>query len=459
MKLQLLSAVAITALMAVPSLASANDQGWYVRGNVGYGTVTDMDFTGDLIGDVEGEGSGAASLGLGYEFGNNWRIELDGTQLWNDMGAISQASNTASDMRITTGMVNAIYDFNDFGAWKPYVGAGIGIARGSLSAQAHSFPGGNPLAPPVNNPTCPSFNACTFDRDDTATAWQLIAGLGYKINDNLTWDTQYRYLNVGELDYTGLGANLQAPTLTALGGTSGLATTAEGAGGHLLMTGLRYRFGGATPPPPPTMYSCWDGSKVENLATCPVEPPKVTYVSCWDGSQVESGTACPVEPVVSCWDGSSAREVASCPASVTCWDGSLAYSNESCPVQSYEQSLCANEYRQEIIYYNFNKGQSAETQEKIQRILDTGEYCSVGNINVVGHTDSSGAAAYNLGLSKRRASDVRKELIRQGINSAVITSDGMGETQLFIDTGDGVKEQLNRRVEVLIRLNETGVLN
>ena len=459
MKLQLLTAVAVTALMAVPSLASANDQGWYVRGNVGYGSITDMDFTGDLIGDVEGEGNGAASLGLGYEFGNNWRIELDGAQLWNDMGAVSQAANTSSDMRLTTGMVNAIYDFSDFGAWQPYVGAGIGIARGSLSAQVHSFP--NPPIAPLNNPTCPSFNVCDFDRDDTATAWQLIAGLGYDINENLTWDTQYRYLNVGDMDFTGLGSNLQAPTYTALGGTTGLATTADGAGAHMLMTGLRYRFGGSTPPPPVTTYPCWDGSMVENLSTCPVEPPRVTYTTCWDGSQVESGTACPVEPLVSCWDGSTARDVSGCPvqATVTCWDGSVAYDQASCPIQDYKATLCAEEYRQEIIYYNFNKGQSAETQEKIQRIIDTGEYCSVGNINVVGHTDSSGAASYNLGLSKRRASEVRGELVRQGVNSALITSEGMGETQLFIDTGDGVKEQLNRRVEVLIRLNETGVIN
>ncbi|MBL4852685.1 MAG: cell envelope biogenesis protein OmpA, partial [Robiginitomaculum sp.] len=48
MKLQLLAAAASVALLAAPSLASANDQGWYVRGNVGYGVVTDVDFTGDL---------------------------------------------------------------------------------------------------------------------------------------------------------------------------------------------------------------------------------------------------------------------------------------------------------------------------------------------------------------------------------------------------------------------------
>ena len=464
MKLQLLTAVAVTALMAVPSLASANDAGWYVRGNVGYGVMTDMDFAGDIIGDVEGEGNVAGSLGLGYEFGNNWRLELDAAQLWNDLGAISQATNTSADMRITTGMLNAIYDFSDFGAWQPYIGAGIGIARASVSAQVHSQPN-SPLVP-TNSPACPTFNSCVLHDADTATAWQLLAGLGYKINDNLTWDTQYRYLNVGELDYTGQGRNLQLPVLTTLGGPTEIASTVNGAGGHVIMTGLRYRFGAAAPKAAPVMYTCWDNSSVSSLANCPAKPPATVYISCWDGSQVESGSTCPTRPEIQCWDGSVVYDSASCPVqqpTVRCWDGSMVTDQAFCPVQTerevYVQSLCENEYRQEIIYYNFNKGQSAETQEKIQRILDTGQYCAVGNINVVGHTDSSGAASYNLGLSKRRASDVRKELIRQGVSGALITSEGKGETQLFIDTGDGVKESLNRRTEVLIRLNQTGVVS
>jgi len=120
--------------------------------------------------------------------------------------------------------------------------------------------------------------------------------------------------------------------------------------------------------------------------------------------------------------------------------------------------LCANEYRQEIIYYEFNKPQSAETHAKIQNVLDTAANCAVGNINVVGHTDSSGSAAYNLNLSRHRARDVRAELVKQGVAGDIITSEGKGETQLFIDTGDGVKEALNRRTEVLIRLNSTGVV-
>ena len=459
MKLQLLTAVAVTALMAVPSLATANDQGWYVRGNVGYGAMTDMDLTGDIVGDVEAEANGVGSLGVGYAFGNNWRIELDGTQLWNDLGQISQAANTTADMRISSVMMNAIYDFQDFGAWTPYVGAGFGMAKAGLSAQSHGFPRGNDILPLVNNPTCPSSNICAINDSHASVAWQLIAGLGYDITEKLVWDTQYRYLDVGRLDFIGQGVDING------GGILANAYAAESsignAGSHSLMTGLRYKFGAPAVKATRMLVSCWNGSQVASLSSCPAEPARVVYTSCWDGSQVASGNACPARPQVQCWDGSTVSDAASCPTrtTITCWDGSLVYEQASCPVQSYTQSLCANEYRQEIIYYEFNKPQSAETREKIQRILDTAQYCAVGNINVVGHTDTSGSAAYNLGLSKRRASDVRKELIRQGVSNSSITSEGKGETQLFIDTGDNVKEALNRRTEVLIRLAETGVVN
>lgn len=455
MKLQLLTAVAVTALMAMPSLASADEQGWYVRGNVGYGNMTDMDITGDLTGDVEAESNAAISVGVGYAFGNDWRVELDGTQLWNDLGALSQWANTSASMRTTNVMLNAIYDFDDFGAWRPYIGAGLGIVRANLSANAHAFPGGNPAAAPVNNPGCVNFNSCAINETDAAVAWQVIAGVGYDLTESLVWDTQYRYIDNGGLDYVGAGRNL---TAGVLGNATTINSAVDGSGAHVLMTGLRYKFG-AKAAPAPTLYSCWNGSQVENLSACPAEPPKVVWVDCWDGSQVESGNACPVQ--ITCWDGSIVSDAASCPAqpTITCWDGSLAYNTASCPVESYEYSLCANAYSQEIIYYDFDKPQSAETQGKIQRVLDAAKHCAVGNVNVVGHTDTSGSAAYNLGLSKRRAADVSKELVRQGISSDMVTSEGKGETQLFLETGDGVREPLNRRTEVIVNLSRTGVVN
>lgn len=463
MKLQLLGAVAATALMAMPSIASADDNGWYLKGNAGYGIINDVDLTGGLIGDIEGEGNVAYGAGVGYDFGNNWRAELEGLQLWNDMGAIGQASNTKSSMRITPAMLNLIYDFEDLGDWSPYVGAGIGVAHAKMNSFVHGVPNTG-FFNILNNVVCPTHNHCDFTDGDSNLAWQVLAGVGYDLSDNWTWDTNYRYMNIGDLDFNGTGANLQPPLLTTLGATNPLIAGATGADIHAVMTGLRYTFGAKAkemappppppPPPPPAMETCWDGSQVSTLSAC---PPQITYTTCEDGTRVESGTACPVR-YQTCWDGAQVTDLSQCteaPELQQCADGTYTYDRASC-VEI--QALCSEQSRSEIIYYEFNKPQSPETEEKIRRILDTGQYCSVGNITVVGHTDSSGSRAYNQKLSEKRAADVRAELISRGINSGLIFSEGKGESQLFIDTGDGVKEQLNRRTEVLIRLDTIGTV-
>jgi len=452
MKSRLLIAAASAALMAAPSIASADDsEGWYLRGNAGYGTHTDADLSGGIVGDVESEGNVALSLGLGYDFGNNWRLELDGATLWTDNGAIAQLPSSFAKFRTNSAMLNAIYDFDDFGRWAPYVGAGIGVVRAKADLAAHDFLSVDNAI--VSSPACPGDAvanqgfSCETSSSDAGLGWQLLAGLGYGITDNLTWDTQYRYLDAGDFDFTGSRGN-QVTGLSAP-----INVLAEGLGAHSLLTGFRYRFGGATPPPPPPApvatadYKCWDGSMVFNAGQCPAEPAPQPTVSCWDGSLVFDAAECPAQP-----------------ATYTCWDGTLVYDQGQCPAQISQRgndvtSLCGNEYRQEIIYYEFDKGASAETRNTINRILDIGEYCNVDNIRVVGHTDSSGSAAYNLGLSKRRAKDARDELVRQGIAGERITSDGKGETELFVQTGDGVKEQLNRRTEVLITLGSVGVIN
>ena len=154
MKHKLLIAAAATALMAAPSFAAAEDgSGWYLKGAAGYGVGTDIDITGGVVGDVEGEGNLAGNLGLGYDFGENWRVELDGTTMFNDYGAISQVPSSFTKLRTDALMLNAIYDFNDFGRWAPYVGAGVGIVRGDASVAAHDFPRPEGTGQ-IINPTC-----------------------------------------------------------------------------------------------------------------------------------------------------------------------------------------------------------------------------------------------------------------------------------------------------------------
>jgi OOP family OmpA-OmpF porin len=72
-------------------------------------------------------------------------------------------------------------------------------------------------------------------------------------------------------------------------------------------------------------------------------------------------------------------------------------------------------------------------------------------INVIGHTDSSGPADYNQGLSMRRAAAVRAALARHGIPAGAITTEGRGESQLLVQTGPNVREPSNRRAQIVPR--------
>ena len=126
MRLTALLATTSMALLGLTATAQAqDDEGWYVRGNLGYGIHQDPDLEGGLDsgfhGDgLESEGNAAWSLGVGYEFGNNWRLELDGDTLWTDLGSISEIPSSSAKLRTNSLMLNAIYDFDDFGAWSPY---------------------------------------------------------------------------------------------------------------------------------------------------------------------------------------------------------------------------------------------------------------------------------------------------------------------------------------------------
>lgn len=450
MKHRLLFAAAATALMAAPTLAAAQDSGVYIKAQAGYGVVNDADVSlrsgavNGVVGDVQGEGNLAVALGLGYDFGNNWRMELEASTLYNDLGAVSGQPSTKASIQLNTLMLNALYDFDDFGRWSPFVGAGIGISEGNIALSATDFVNdlGNVI---VANPACASgpvfareSRACVINDTDRGLAWNVMAGVGYAITDNLSWDTNYRYLSAPDMEADGTYVRAN---VIGTGGVFGTASSKiEDVSAHTLMTGFRYRFGDSAPaapvyvpPPPPKTYMCDDGvTEVTDITLCPV-----MTVVCWDGvTEVTDLGLCPAEPVM-----------------VTCSDGVTMVSDlAACPIIA----LCPEQFRQELIYYEFDKGQSAETRNTINRIMDVGQFCNIDSVRVVGHTDTSGSAAYNMGLSDRRATDAREELVRQGVNAAIISSEGKGETEPFVQTGDGVRERLNRRTEVLITLSEVG---
>jgi len=73
---------------------------------------------------------------------------------------------------------------------------------------------------------------------------------------------------------------------------------------------------------------------------------------------------------------------------------------------------------------------------------------NVESIVVTGHTDSTGSASYNQGLSERRAASVRDYMISQGVDAGLITSTGRGEEEPIADNKTREGRQQNRRVEI-----------
>lgn len=74
-------------------------------------------------------------------------------------------------------------------------------------------------------------------------------------------------------------------------------------------------------------------------------------------------------------------------------------------------------------------------------------------VNVVGHTDSVGEAAFNFDLSQRRAQAVTSVLINGGVSPQRIRSIGRGEDQPVASNATASGRQQNRRVEIIITPN------
>jgi len=71
-------------------------------------------------------------------------------------------------------------------------------------------------------------------------------------------------------------------------------------------------------------------------------------------------------------------------------------------------------------------------------------------LEVEGHTDSVGSDEMNQTLSENRATSVREYLVKEGVTSANVTSNGFGKTQPVTSNDTAAGRQQNRRVELVV---------
>lgn len=111
----------------------------------------------------------------------------------------------------------------------------------------------------------------------------------------------------------------------------------------------------------------------------------------------------------------------------------------------------------EQIHFAYNQAdirrESFATLDAVVEILEKNPTI---RLEVQGHTDDRGGAAYNLDLSNRRAASVVKYLAARGVSAARLTSRGYGLERPLVENSDARSRALNRRVQFLRAEAEQG---
>ena len=214
---KILAAGAIAlAAFAVTGTAQAQSSGPYVSGALGVTQPSDWDITGGTVNTKQESDPGfAGAIALGTTFSDNWRAEGELSYSNANVDSFS-GTNGSGETSMFGLMFNGLYDFKTNSRWTPYIGAGIGAAV--IKASDLSPVGGSRIS-----------------KSDQVFAYQGIAGVNYKIDDQLGLFTEYRYVGTADRD---------------LRTDSGIAVESD-SGEHRIMVGLRWSFGAPKPMPKP----------------------------------------------------------------------------------------------------------------------------------------------------------------------------------------------------------------
>jgi OOP family OmpA-OmpF porin len=100
------------------------------------------------------------------------------------------------------------------------------------------------------------------------------------------------------------------------------------------------------------------------------------------------------------------------------------------------------------IHFEFNKDKiRPESFPVLDAVVEALQKIQSIKIEVQGHTDNKGAAAYNKNLSDRRAKSVMKYLLEHGIEISRLASHGYGFERPLVDNSTEQNRALNRRVQ------------
>lgn len=108
---------------------------------------------------------------------------------------------------------------------------------------------------------------------------------------------------------------------------------------------------------------------------------------------------------------------------------------------------------QDLLFATNSTQLSGTAQNELRIVAGSLQQYPDTTINVIGHTDNVGDAAFNQGLSERRAQAVSGVLLSGGVSPTRVRSIGAGENQPVASNLNEAGRQANRRVEIVITPN------
>jgi len=220
--------------------------GWYLRGDIGITNQRVNKLENVLLPpstnhvNAEFDSAGLFGVGVGYQF-NNWlrfdatgeyrgNSDFTGLDIIHGGGAHPYTDEYRAKKSEWLFLANAYLDLGTWWCVTPFVGAGIGAARVSISGFTD-----------INTPT----GGVAFAPGEAKWnfAWALHAGLAYQATNNLAIELAYRYTHLGD------GHVGDAVTYNGINDFNN-PTTFKDITSHDLKLGLRWTCCD-TPPPPP----------------------------------------------------------------------------------------------------------------------------------------------------------------------------------------------------------------
>jgi opacity protein-like surface antigen len=177
---------------------------WYVGVGAGWDYAEKVRFEGSNAGLEYDRRALQPLLAVGARFGDNWRVELEGAILesspeilYSARAGIEVDPDDNDLTKASNVMVNMLYDFNGGIAWRPYVGVGIGMSKLDFRLSERPIDFSLPPTPRID----------IVNDQDTALAYQIIAGFTVPVSRRLDLAADYRYWKAPSTDLKDVSGN------------------------------------------------------------------------------------------------------------------------------------------------------------------------------------------------------------------------------------------------------------